>query len=455
MKPKPPMANILKETEEVLLAFTLRWARGVLLIPLLAASFAVHPTDRPGAPSLHQLIEIAERDNKDLQAARYAVQIGKARLLQAGLLPNPRLELSGTNDFVFRNEGEYTNSVGISQQFPIAGRILRQQNVARVDIALAEAEVVEAARRLGGEVATNVYRIVVIDRQIQSRESLIGIEEKVGKATRDRYKAAEVSELDVNTVQLDIERLSQERALLRSQRQTLVVALNTLIGRSASAPLVFDERLPEADPLPTLKQFQTRALELRPDLRGARLGIDRAEAQRALAKAQRWEDWSVGLSVDQGRRIITGALPQGSDRAVMLSLSIPLPLFNKNQGLIAEADAVQDQASARIEALRAVITGEITGAYVEATNLQQALDRYRTSLMPVSARNVQLAQKGYGQGLVSVLEVVQAQRQQADIDAAYLNTLDGFLQALVRLRAAAGDYIPATGGDISPDAKEH
>lgn len=424
---------------------------GFVVSGMSVASYAANDST---TLSLSQLIQLAERDNKDLQAARYAIQIGQARLLQAGLWPNPRLELSGGSDAAFRNEGEYTRSAGISQQFPVAGRILRQKNVARVDIALAEAEIADAERRLVGEVATAAYRILVIDRQIQSRDDLVAVEEKLAKTTRDRYKAAEVSELDVNTVQLDLQRLLQEKALLQNQHQALLVSLNTLIGRPAAAALAIDEQLPDGATLPSLQQIQTQALESRPDLRNARLGVDRAQAQRALAKAQRWEDWSVGLGVQQDKVVPIGAPPQSSDRALMLSVSIPLPLFNKNQGLIAEAEASGDQAIARIEALRVGIAAEVASAYAESSNLHRSLDRYRQDLLPVSARNVQLAQKGYGQGLVSVVEVVQAQRQQAELNATYLTTLDQYLQALVRLRTATGGYATSISG-ARADAKEH
>lgn len=422
------------------------------LLLLMAASSMIIPAADAAETSeltLPQLIQLARQENKDLQAARYAVEIGRARLAQAGLLPNPRLDLSGRNDFAFKNEGEYSSSVGISQQFPIAGRLLRQKDVARVDIALAQAEVEEAERRLAGEVAVDVYRLLVIDRQIQSRNELAGIEEKLAKATRDRFKAAEVSELDVNTVQLDLQRLSQERAVLQSQRQSLLISLNTLIGRPAAAALLINESLPETEALPSREQLQAQALLSRPDLRGAQLGADRAQAEKALAKAQRWEDWSVGLGLDQDKLAIEGAPPQSSSRAVGFSLSIPLPLFNRNQGQIAEAEASADQAKAHIDALRLGIAGEIASAHAEASNLQQLVNQYRQSLIPVSQRNVQLAQNGYGQGLVSVIEVVQAQRQLADLNAAYLNTLDQFLQALVRLRTASGTYIASVPS--SPD----
>lgn len=423
----------------------------------LAVAAAAAAAGDATAFNLRQLVDIAQRDNKDLQAARYAVDIGRARLIQAGLLPNPRLDLSGRNDSAFKNEGEYSRSAAVSQQFPIAGRILRQKDVARVDVALAQAEVEEAERKLAGDVAANVYRLLVIDRQIQSRDKLIGIEEKLAKATRDRLKAAEVSELDVNTVQLDLQRLSQERALLLSQGQSLRVALNTLIGRPASAALSVDEPMPEAETLPSREQLQAQAFRSRPDLRSALLGADRAQAEKALAKAQRWEDWSLGLGLEQDRLAIEGAPPQGSDRALGLSLSIPLPVFNRNQGLIAEAEASAGQAKARIDALRLGIAGEIASAHTEAANLQQSVNQYRQELLPVSERNVQLAQKGYGEGLVSVLEVVQAQRQLADLNTAYLNTLDQYLQALVRLRTASGEYVASasSGPAADNDKKEH
>lgn len=420
-----------------------RFGPPLVLLLLAKSTSAQSPASASdaGGLNLRQLIEIAQRDNKDLLAARYAVEIGRARLEQAGLLPNPRLELSGRNDSAFKNQGEYANSVGISQQFPIAGRILRQKDLARVDVALAQAEVAEAERKLAGEVAANVYRILVVDRQLQSRDELLAIEEKLAKATRDRLKAAEVSELDVNAVQLDLQRLSQDRVLLQSQRQSLVVSLNTLIGRPAAAPLSVGETLPETDLVPDREQLLSKALETRPDLRGALLSADRARAERALAQAQRWEDWSLGLGLDQDKIVVDGAPPQDRDRALGLSLSIPLPLLNRNQGAIAEAQMNADQARARIEALRLTIAGEITSAQAEASNLRQLLDQYRQDLLAVSERNVQLAQSGYSQGLVSVIEAVQAQRQHADLNAAYLNTLDQFLQALVRLRTASADYI--------------
>ena len=391
--------------------------------------------------TLDTAIDTAITGNKDLQAVRYAIDQARARLLQAGLLPNPRLELAKRDDRIFRNEGEYTASIGVSQQFPVTGRIARQRDVARVDVALALAEIGQAELKLASDVASGFYRVLALNRQIEIRDRLIEVDLKLVKGTRNRFKAAEVSELDVNAAQLDLQRLNQERTLLLSQRTTQLAQLNQLLGRLPAQPLDLDDALPGTESLPALLDRQQEALTWRPDLRFAQLNADRARADQALARSQRWEDWNVSLGVEQSRQFIDGAAPQRIGRTVGVTLSIPLPLFNGNQGRIAETMAAGNQAEARIEALRFSIRSEVAIVYAEAERLQQVLSEYQRNMLPLSERNVRLAQQGYDQGLVSIVEVVLVQRQQADLNGAYLTTLDQYLQASARLQTAAGSYL--------------
>ncbi len=420
-----------------------------LLLMLLSVFATTTVAKEMTSLSMPQMIAIARSDNMDLKSARYAVDIAEARLMQAGLRANPRLDLSARTDLIFGNEGEYSNAVGISQEFPIAGRLLRQKEVARVDIALAEVEIAEAERRVVGEVASKVYRFVVIDQKITSLNALIGIEEKLASTTRDRFKAAEVSELDVNTVQLDIQRLVQERMQLQNEQQSILVSLNTLLGRPATMTLSISEPLPKTMELANLEKLQQQAFELRPDLRGAMLSVDRADAEKKLATASRWQDWSLGLEFSQDKQVISGLPPQGSSRVIGISVSIPLPVFNKGQGLLAEAAANRDQAQARVEALRLSIASEVSGNHAEAARLQTTLQQYKKNMLPLSERNVRLAQQGYSQGLIPVVEVVQAQRQQTELNAQYLNILDQFLQALSCLNTATADYVSTASNPYS------
>lgn len=411
-----------------------------LLTSLLA--FSAFADDTPSyALNLQQLIATAQHDNKDLRAARYAVDIARARLLQAGTLPNPRINVGAASDVAFNNDGAYNATVGISQEFPIAGRILRQKDVARIDIELAQAEILDAERRLAGEIAANVYRVLVADLQIEARDALSAVDERLARATQSRFKAAEVSELDVNTIALDLRRLAQERALLKTERNATLQSLNRQLGRPTNAVLTVVEPLPPMDAVWSLDEALSK-ITRRPDLRLAQLQINRARADIALSKAQQWEDWSVGLGVQQDRLSITGAPPQGADRALNLSVTIPLPLKSRSRGRIAAAEGAAAQAEARTEALRLEIESEIATAHAEVIGLQGSLHNYEANLLPLSERNVALAEKGYTQGLLSIVEVVQVQRQYGELKAGSLNTLDQYLQALARLRTALAEYAP-------------
>ena len=104
---------------------SVRWRYGALwhLALILAAGGLSNAGAQAAGLTLDQAIRAAVRDNKDLQAAKQVVEIAQARLLQAGLPPNPSLELGMRKDLLFGNHGEYTASVALARRFPVTGRI--------------------------------------------------------------------------------------------------------------------------------------------------------------------------------------------------------------------------------------------------------------------------------------------------------------------------------------------
>ncbi|MDQ6967068.1 MAG: TolC family protein [Mariprofundaceae bacterium] len=401
----------------------------------------VSPSVSAAELTLNKAIKIAVQNNKDLQATRNVVDRANARLLQAGLPENPRLELGGSSGFLFNNAREYNTSVGFSQQFPISGRIARQEDVAQVDVYMASAEVEVAERKLARDTAATFYRLVILNKQIQERDNLIIVDKNLVRLTLNRIKAAEVSELDLSTAHIELARLQQERILLQSRQARERSILNKLLGKPAAQPLNLDDSLVRRQPLPILSELQQQALNLRPDLRVESLGMTRAHAAQELANAQSWEDWTIGMRVEQSRLSITGAPRQEAERIFGVSLSIPLPWRNKNQGRIAEAVVAGTQAQQRIEALKFSISNEVASSYDEIERLKKALQTYEHDILPAADRNARLSQQAYGLGQIPIFSVVQAQRQHSDAHVAYFNTLDQYLQILVILRYRTGNSL--------------
>ncbi len=392
--------------------------------------------------SLKQMTQLAIDNNRDLKAARYAVSIACARLVQAGLWSNPSFNASNNDDRFFNNEGEYTRSAGFTLAFPISGRIARQKNVARVDVAKAMAEIREAERKLSATVANAFYAAIITERRLQQLRYLLGLNQQLVQVTHNRYHVAEVSELDSNTALLEYQRINQEKHLLHSVRISQLALLNQLLGRSAAAPLSLDTDLPTQKKLPALKELQVQALNYRPDRQAILLGINRAQADLRLARAERFADWTVGLAVQQDKIEVQGAPAQQADRTFGVSVSVPLPLLNANQGRILEASATGTQAMMALRALNLTIETEVASNYAQLQALQNTLKQTQNTSLKLTLSNIKLAREAYKNGQLSLLNVVQVQRQQNDLQMAYLTNLEKYVQAYVALCTAIGPGKP-------------
>ncbi|KTC66399.1 chemiosmotic efflux system C protein C (plasmid) [Legionella adelaidensis] len=403
----------------------------VSLCPILA--YAEAPV------GLKELNQLAIHHNKDIIASRYAMTIATAKLVQAGLWPNPSLELVNNDDRFFKDEGEYSRSIGLSQALPISGRIAKQKIVACIDIERAHAEIQEAIRQLSSKVANTYYALVVTENRLQQLNYLQRINKELVGVIHERYHAAEVSELDDNIARIEYGRIEQDKQLLRSQLITQYATLNQLIGRNPSKPLRISKTIVIPKALPPLPDLVNHALKYRPDRRGLLLAHQRALADRALAKAERFADWTLGVGVQQDKIVVDGAPPQQADKTLNLTLSVPLPLLSGNQGRILEASATRTQALMAIDAINLTIETEVMSNYGQVQTLTTSLLQTQSTSLRLGLANVKLARDAYQNGQMSLLNVLQVQRQQNDLQATYLTTVEKYYQSYVALCTAIGE----------------
>lgn len=389
------------------------------------------------ADSLQELANQAILGNRELQAARYNVDIAEARLKQAGSFPNPELQLSRSSDRMFQNSGEFQASAGLSQRFPLSGRLAKAEEVARVDISMAKAEIANQVRLLIGDVSRTARKLNLLDERLRSNERLQTSAKELIAVSERKLKVAEVSEADVNLEKLELEKLVFSAAILKSERAQANQELNRLLGRSAStANSVSDPLVTALDKAALIKQ-KISALERRPDLKLTRLAIERAQSEISLASAERWEDWSIGIQLNRDRKSYDSPLIASSrDDSVQVSLSIPLPLWNRNASKITEARANRTKSALDSEALESQIRTETEAAYSQLVALADLLDSARPSAQALAQSNIRLLKKSYTQGLVGIGAVIQAQQQLADTQQNFLSLIDTYLNALTNFELA-------------------
>lgn len=421
--------------------------RGLSLVLSLTALIALPPPALGEETlTLSSAIESAVRSNRELAAAQFIIGQAKGRLVQAGLWPNPELELSTTSDWAFGREGESVVDVGFIQKLPISGRIARAKRVAKADVELAELEVEDQERLLAGEVSRSFRQLLVARQRLGFLRDLSAAIEESLRVTERRFAVAEVSEADVNLQKLELERLRIDSGALEVQNQRLSSELNLLLGREPVEALNLRGKLDPSLDEPSVREAKEKALERRPDRRLALAQIERSQREFMLAKAERFEDWTLGVGYSREKSLFDEPGLEDVDNLIGIRLGVPLPLWNRNQGRILEARADKGRARAALEALDLKIRTEIEAAERRGRGLRPLLSRYEKSSVPTAEKNLRLLRQSYGNGLTDINSVLQAQRQLVELRMSYLDTLLEFEAALTDLETATASPHLLDGG---------
>lgn len=382
----------------------------------------------------------AVANNRDLIAARFAIRQAEGRLKQAGLWPNPEFEVGGKDDRAFANAGEYDFATGFKQRFPITGRLTKAKAVVRVDVAMAMAEVRNQERLLAGEVLGLTRELLVTHEKLQANEEIQSVIQKVIEVSEKRLKVAEVSVADVNTAKLELQKLTLMQAVLGNQQEVASTALNRLLGREPKTPLQILGTVGAEFDTNNFVELSRQALARRPDRQLAALGIDRAGAEIKLARAEKWEDWTVGFDYSRSVGKFDAPIGTKTDNFLGVGVSIPLPFWNRNQGRISETQATQQRAEAELKALDLRIAVETQTAENQMRRLLNILRQYHDESLKLAEENTALLQKGYADGLVNITAVVQAQQQFIELRLNYLETLADFQRALTEWQTATASF---------------
>lgn len=396
---------------------------------------ALAAADSAPALTMEQAVITALSNNLDLRAASYEVDKARGRLLQAGLWPNPELELSTRTDRSFNDEGERTSTAGFQQAFPISGRLYFAKRVSRVDVAQAMAEIRNRERLLIGDVQRDFLNVLLLRQQIAANREFAELNREFVTVLEERLKRAEVSEVDLNLARVELQRLGVESAMLESDLVARELSLKLRMGLPPEQTISLEGNVEALAAKFRPEKYQTTMVVNRPDLRQTELGIDRTAAEARLARAEAWADWTLGTNYESERRVDE---PAGlkSDQFFGFKVSIPIALWNRNQGRVYEHKAATEQARQQFEAQRLSIRSEIATAMARALKLRDAVGNYRRDLLPALTQTNSLVRKGYSEGLIPATQVIQVQQQQTTLRASFLTATANYLQALVDLETA-------------------
>ncbi|MEY3895229.1 MAG: hypothetical protein RLZZ214_748, partial [Verrucomicrobiota bacterium] len=294
--------------------------------------------------------------NPELAAARLRIQEAVGRMNQSGRLANPELESGVEHNPNFR-EGKF--EIGFTQRFPVTGRLKLEKEISLTELHASAAEVREVERQLTGQAREAVVKILASRQRRELVREQSRVSGEFAESLSDIAAKGEGSMLDAGQAKLDAASLALETRQLDAAETALVGGLKPLLGMRPGEVLSVGGSLSEPI-LPATGADPSR----RPDLQMAKLAAAAAAQGVTLEQARRYDDVEGGLFAGAER---TEDAPDGYDNEAIigLRLKIPLPLWNKNEGAIQEAEAKQQRKQMEAVALSRSIQLEAETARTE------------------------------------------------------------------------------------------
>jgi len=409
------------------------------------SALATQYVDELAGLGLDTAIARALEREPSLRAVRSDIEAARGLQQQADLHPNPTLT------FERRDEPGGTDnltSIGIEWPLDLSRRGGRVQTAERsrqaTQFAVADRErlLIADVRMQYGTAAAAVRDVVVAD-------DLVAAAQRQWDVVRARVDAGGTPPLERDLLEVELRRFEAGRLLAAGRADVAVVQLKQLLGMSPSEPLLLRETLEVLVAAESeVASASPGVIATRPDVREAEARVTIADARIDQADREGRLDISLFgtyMRMDAGFPQqgvgAAGALERvrGQFNYVAAGATVMLPLFNRNQGQVAAAQAERSGAEARREAAELAARAEVAAAQARDARARRAASLYTGGVRTLARQNLNVVQQTFDLGRATVFDVLAEQRRYLEIEQAYTTALREAWEARVALKRALGD----------------
>jgi len=377
-----------------------------------------------------------EAANPSLRAGQIGIDESRANETTAYLRPNPNFSILADQIDPFPG-GPHHSTFGFLLSVAAVSYLHERQHKRELRL-----ESAQKATGIAVSLQADLERTLIFDlrmafiQTLQEKAVLVLAKENltyydhVLDVNRDRYKAGAIAHVDLD--RLELQRVQYESDLqtaevnLRTAKIQLLALLNdrTPVEQfDVTGPFDFSHQI---TPLDDVRQ---RALDTRPDLRAALESVDKAKTDHRLAVANGSTDPTFGFDVGRNPPI---------DQYIGFSVSIPLRIFDRNQGEKLRTQLDIDRSEKLMEAARAQVFSDVDSAYATVTSTVVLLQPYKDRYLQQASRIRDTIAFSYEHGAASLLDFLNAQADYRSVQVNYLNLVAAYLDAANQLNLAVG-----------------
>jgi cobalt-zinc-cadmium efflux system outer membrane protein len=401
------------------------------IVMLLYAVSAAAQTAR----TWQQIRDQFEASNPSLLAARLGIDQSKAQEITASLRPNPEITtlVDQVDPFTPNPYRPLANTLPLISASYLHEREHKRElrlESARKGTAIATSQAADLERTLLFNLRNAFVQTLQSKAVLEVANENLAYYDRVLDMSADRFKAGDLSQMDLQRLQLQrvqfLADINAAQVNLRTAKIQLLALLNdhTPVDQfDVSGTFDFSENLMGLD------ELRQTALESRPDLRAAQQTVDKAKTDHRLAIANGSADPT--FSVDLGRNPPIPAY-------FGVSVSIPLRIFDRNQGEKARTEIDVQRTQRLEEAAARQVFSDVDSAYAALNSALALLRPYKTTYLDLAAKVRDTVSFSYQHGGASLLDFLQAQNDYRNVRLNYLNLVGSYLMAASQLNLAVG-----------------
>jgi cobalt-zinc-cadmium efflux system outer membrane protein len=385
-----------------------------------------------GELHLQDALALALLHNPKLAETSWNVRISEARALQAGLRPNPELELEVEEVGGVGPRREFDGaetSIRLSQMIELGGKRGARKRLAGVETRLAEFDYEAERLTVLTDATIGFIDVLAAQELLELTDEIYRVSQETHDAVAERVQAGRVSPLEETKALLELANrkieLSNAKSNLRIARQHLAATWGGITPR-------FSQVTGSLEQVADIPSFEAVAslVQNNPEIARWTGEMEHRLAELALERARRIFDLTLTAGVTQ--------FTESDDVAFSFGLSFPLPIFDRNQGAVREAgyraaQVEQQTKNAEVRVVTAMVESyeALSAARSEALGL-------KNEVVPAAGRAFEAARDGYQQGKFGYLEVLDAQRSFSEANAGLLDALARYHKAVAVVESLIG-----------------
>ncbi len=402
---------------------------GVLM--LMGISLSAFPSLAAQAPAarpltLDKALELAAEQNLDLIAAREGRAIAQAGVITAAQRLNPSFNVNVLRDTP--HEGFW-----FTQPIQLGGKRQRRIEVAERQKGVTEESIRTVALQVRLATRQAYYNLALAQGKVIELQKVVQLARRLLQIAKARYGAGDAAMLEVIQAQLGVEQATANLEVAEKQERVSLSELNELLDEPATHIWNIASPLNEIPKPPLLSGLIEKAYEASPEIASLLRQLDVERSRERLYKAERVPNLDLEYGVD------FNSPGQGGFREGPRSqITIGLPLFNRNQGLIAQSLATEDQLDDQIAAARRGVAGMVETNYLQLASQMTKVNLYEQKLVPASQQLESMAEESYRAGKTTILSVITAQQSEQSFEQQFLQSEYAAQAAYAALEAAVG-----------------